>query len=329
MSAPGAPPPLLLAAAAAALAVSALLAWRYRRRAEWVPVGTLSAISLYPLKSGAPVRCRRARVTPVGLRAGAALDRSLAVVCNDTILCAMSRRRLVLVGADFSEAAVTLSAPGAEPLRLPLPTEASADTPVVRGGQFGTYNTGLDLGKAASKWLADYFADGKSYTLMYFRSGAVEARRTVDIKKPYAHFADPGDVAAFQNVTALSIMCEASLDELNSRMETPVTLDNFRLNLVVAGAAPFADDDWAFVRIGGAVMRRIKAVNRCPNTCVNPRTAEKSEAMEPLRTLRTFRLAKTKEERLMYKDSPLLGSALGVDVEGEVEVGDTVYALKK
>ncbi|XP_043195141.1 mitochondrial amidoxime-reducing component 1-like [Amphibalanus amphitrite] len=325
MSVPSAPPPLLLAAAAV-LAVSGLLAWRYSRRRHWVPVGTLSAISLYPLKSGAGLRCQHAQVTAFGLRSGPKLDRCLAVVCNDTILCAMSRRTIVLIKADLDDDSVTLSAPAMTPLRVPLPTEGNS---VVHGEQFGTHNAGLDLGEQASKWLSDYFADGKAYTLMYFRHGSVPARRTVDIPRPYARFALPSDVAAFQNVTALSVVCEASVDELNSRMETPVTLDNFRMNLTVAGAAPFADDDWAFVRIGTAVMRHIKAVQRCPNTCVDPRTGQRSQLMEPLRTLRTFRLAKTKEEKAMYKDSPLLGNALGVDVEGDINVGDTVYALMK
>ena len=164
---------------------------------------------------------------------------------------------------------------------------------------------------------------------MFFRTGSIPARRTVDIPKPYANFAKPMDVAAFQNVTALSVICQSSLDELNSRMETPVSLNNFRMNLVVSGAPAFDDDEWAFVRVGGAVMRRIKAVQRCPNTCVNPLTAERSQEMEPLKTLRTFRLAKTREERLLYKDSPILGSALGVDVEGDVAVGDVVYVMRK
>ncbi|KAF0293552.1 Mitochondrial amidoxime-reducing component 1 [Amphibalanus amphitrite] len=223
MSVPSAPPPLLLAAAAV-LAVSGLLAWRYSRRRHWVPVGTLSAISLYPLKSGAGLRCQHAQVTAFGLRSGPKLDRCLAVVCNDTILCAMSRRTIVLIKADLDDDSVTLSAPAMTPLRVPLPTEGNS---VVHGEQFGTHNAGLDLGEQASKWLSDYFADGKAYTLMYFRHGS------------------------------------------------------------------------------------------------------RSQLMEPLRTLRTFRLAKTKEEKAMYKDSPLLGNALGVDVEGDIHVGDTVYALMK
>ncbi|XP_037074700.1 mitochondrial amidoxime-reducing component 1-like [Pollicipes pollicipes] len=323
---------LPLLAAAALLGAALLLTWRRRRRpgaaATWTPAGRLAAIHLYPLKSGAGQRCQRVRVTRLGVRRGAVLDRCLAVVYQGRVVSASARRRLVLVAADVDANGVTLTAPGMPPLTVPFPQDGD-DVSMVSGTLFGYPSSGVDLGPVVSRWLAEFFGDAGVYTLMYFLPGVVTPRRTVDIPKPYASLASPDDISAFTNVTPISVICTSSLDALNSRMETPVFLENFRHNLIIEGAPAFDDDNWSFVKIGDAVLRRIKPVQRCPTTCVNPQTGERSERMEPLKTLRTFRLAKTEDEKKLYKEAPLFGTGLGVDVEGDVAVGDAIYVLRK
>lgn len=130
-------------------------------------------------------------------------------------------------------------------------------------------------------------------------------------------------------VTPISALCEASITELNRRLDTPVTVERFRHNLIIGGAPAFDDDSWRLVRVGDAILRRVKPVHRCGVTLVDPCSGERSAVMEPLRTLRKFRLAQTAEERRLYKEAPLLGSALAVDREGDVAVGDTVYVMRK
>ena len=130
-------------------------------------------------------------------------------------------------------------------------------------------------------------------------------------------------------VTPLSALCEASVAELNRRLDAPVTAERFRHNLIISGAPAFDDDSWGLIRIGEAILRRVKPVQRCGVTLVDPQTGERSADMEPLRTLREFRLARTAEERRMYKEAPLFGSALAVDREGALAVGDTVYVMRR
>lgn len=56
---------------------------------------------------------------------------------------------------------------------------------------------------------------------------------------------------------------ETSLADLNPRLERPVTLDWFRSNIVVRGVKePYDEDDYAFVRIGDVVFRRLKPCDR-------------------------------------------------------------------
>ena len=321
-------PVLLVAAALAALGVTAVLLRRRQRRC-WVPVGTLTSLHLYPLKSGARVSLQRGRVTKLGLRSDdGTVDRCLAVVCDGKVLCASNRPRLVLISADVSVSDVTLTAPGMAALTVPLPQEG-ADVSVTQVDLNKHPDSGVDLGPEVARWLSDFFPDGKTYTLLFFLPSVVTPRRTSELLKPYAHLADPEDVLTYNFATPMSAICESSIAELNRRLDTPVTLERFRHNLVIGDAPAFDDDSWRLVRVGDVILRRVKHVQRCGITMVDPCTAERSAEMEPLRTLRKFRLARSAEERRIYKEAPLLGSGLAVDQEGELAVGDTVYAMRK
>ena len=64
-------------------------------------------------------------------------------------------------------------------------------------------------------------------------------------------------------------------------------LTRFRPNVVVAGAAAFAEDGWHLVRIGDVRFRVAKPCGRCVLTTVDPDTAVKGK--EPLATLARHR----------------------------------------
>lgn len=64
-------------------------------------------------------------------------------------------------------------------------------------------------------------------------------------------------------------------------------MTRFGPNVVVAGADPFAEDDWRAIRIGGVTFRVAKGCGRCVLTTVDPRTA--ATGKEPLATLARHR----------------------------------------
>jgi uncharacterized protein YcbX len=64
-------------------------------------------------------------------------------------------------------------------------------------------------------------------------------------------------------------------------------MNRFGPNLVVAGAEPYAEDDWHHIEIGGIPMRVVKPCGRCVVTTTDQATAERGK--EPLRTLATYR----------------------------------------
>lgn len=109
------------------------------------------------------------------------------------------------------------------------------------------------------------------------------------------------------------IVSQASLDDLNARLGSPVPMDRFRPNLVIDGGVAFQEDDWTTIRIGHATFQLVKPCARCVVVTTDQRTGERGK--EPLRTLATFRGARNK---VMFGVN-----ALG-DADGMVRVGDLV-----
>jgi uncharacterized protein YcbX len=66
-----------------------------------------------------------------------------------------------------------------------------------------------------------------------------------------------------------------------------MAMDRFRPNLVVKGCAPFDEDRWKRIRIGGIELAVVKPCARCVVTTFDKKTLDRSK--EPLKTLATFR----------------------------------------
>ncbi len=109
------------------------------------------------------------------------------------------------------------------------------------------------------------------------------------------------------------ILSQASLDDLNMRLASPLPMDRFRPNLVVAGGTPFQEDFWRELAIGTARFALVKPCERCIITTTDQRTGERGK--EPLRTLATYR---NRNGKVLFGMNAM---ALAGDV---VRVGDLV-----
>jgi len=107
---------------------------------------------------------------------------------------------------------------------------------------------------------------------------------------------------------------EASLADLNARLPKALPMNRFRPNLVVRGSAPFAEDGWKRIRIGGLPMRVVKPCARCVVTTTDQATGRR-DGDEPLRTLATFR---RQGQKVMF------GQNVVHDATGPLRVGDPV-----
>lgn len=127
-------------------------------------------------------------------------------------------------------------------------------------------------------------------------------------------YARPGDIVSFADAFPLLLTNQASLDDLNRALGSAVSMERFRPNLVVRGAAAFEEERWERVVIGGIAYRAVKACTRCAVVNVDPRTATR-ESKEPLATL---------AEHHAPEGKPVFGVNLTPDLEGGVKVGDVL-----
>lgn len=85
----------------------------------------------------------------------------------------------------------------------------------------------------------------------------------------------------------LLIIGQASLDDLNARLEKPVPMNRFRPNLVFSGGAPYEEDQWRKFSVGSNSFMGVKPCSRCVLTTVDQTTGEVGR--EPLLTLSKYR----------------------------------------
>ncbi len=83
------------------------------------------------------------------------------------------------------------------------------------------------------------------------------------------------------------IIGQASLDNLNEKLEETLPMNRFRPNLVFTGGEPHEEDTWRNFTVGSNRFVGVKPCARCVLTTVNQDNAEKG--IEPLKTLSTYR----------------------------------------
>ena len=96
-------------------------------------------------------------------------------------------------------------------------------------------------------------------------------------------------VVSFADGFPYLLIGSASLDGLNKKLKQPLTMQNFRPNIVVKTSDAHEEDRWLEIQIGDIKFRNVKPCIRCVLTTINPATAVKSTDMEPLTTLMTYR----------------------------------------
>jgi uncharacterized protein len=102
-------------------------------------------------------------------------------------------------------------------------------------------------------------------------------------------YAAEHDVVSFADGFPILIISQASLDDLNQRLEQPVTMANFRPNIVVSGCEAYAEDEWHSFEIGNIKLKAVKPCSRCIFTTVDPETGMKNALHEPFNTLKSYR----------------------------------------
>lgn len=259
---------------------------------------TLTALYRYPVKS---LGGERHRVLDVQAR-GFSLDRQWMVVDpQGGFLTQRQQPRMTLIGARVDDQGVLqLCAPGMPDIAVGPCADQRVQV-TVWGDSVSAAPTDPD----ADAWLSAFL--GLPCRLVGFPREQV---RRVD-----PDFARPSDQVGFADGFPFLLISQASLDDLNGRLDRPVTIQRFRPNLVVEGCEPFAEDGWRRIRIGELDFRVAKPCSRCIIPTIDPATGVPGK--EPLRTLIGYRRRDSKVyfgQNLIHDGNGRLAAGMPVEV---------------
>jgi uncharacterized protein YcbX len=280
----------------------------------------VSQLNIYPIKSLGGISLDRVRVTDRGLY----LDRRWMLVDEGGIF--MTQRefpKMALIRPALAGDRLLLtSALHSDPLHIPVPAPAqtaatnapaSSHEPTLTPAH-GTLTVRVwddiceaqYVDPAADVWLTA--ALGVTCRLVYMPDSS---QRTVDPK-----YVPEGGITSFADGYPFLLIGQASLDELNGRLEQPIPMDRFRPNIVFTGGKPFEEDQLPPFSIGGIQFKAVKPCARCVMTTIDQQTAHKGK--EPLKTLANYR---TVGKKILF------GQNLMHEGLGELAVGDELIPV--
>jgi len=161
-----------------------------------------------------------------------------------------------------------------------------------------------------NKWFSEILKAGCRLVLM-----PEETKRKVN---PFYAVRKFKDMVSFADGYPFMLIARSSLEDLNSRLKSPLPMNRFRPNFVVDESAAFAEDTWKLVKIGDTVFHVVKPCERCVITTVAQEVGEKA-GKEPLKTLATYR---TKNGKVLFGQN-LIAEKAG----GSIRIGDKVEVL--
>jgi uncharacterized protein YcbX len=163
--------------------------------------------------------------------------------------------------------------------------------------------TATEVSRSANKWFSDALQMNVRLVVM-----PSSTQRLVD-----TDYANNNETVSFADAYPFMMIGQASLNDLNSRLDKPVLMNRFRPNFVFSGGAPYAEDRMYGFKIGNINFKGVKLCARCVLTTIDQEQATKGS--EPLRTLATYRTIKNKV---------MFGQNLLHEGEGTVRVGDKI-----
>lgn len=262
----------------------------------------LSALIYYPIKACRGFDVQISNVERMGLE----YDRRMMVSTPDgEFITQREYPKLALITPALKNGSVTLSAPNFDSVQIQI---QKTGAPTLVNIWKSKNVKAIDQGDEAAQWLSDWL--GASVRLAHIADGFKRK-----LNKDYAINTD--DHTGFADGYPILLISEASLQDLNSRLDSPIPMNRFRPNIVIKGCEAFAEDTWKRIRFGGIEMALVKPCARCVVTTIDKETLEKNK--EPLKMLSTYRKHK-------------LGAIFGMNViplnSGRLEVGMSMEIIE-
>jgi uncharacterized protein len=267
----------------------------------------LSELWIYPIKSLGGISLTQAQVTDRGLEHD---RRWLLVDENGTFLSQREHSILALFQPEMrtSGMIITYRKTGSF---IEVPLHYTKDQALFTVTVWDDSIQAFEVDAVISAWFSQIL--GFSARLVYMPH---DSHRKVD-----ADYAiSSSDVTSFSDAYPFLIIGQSSLDDLNTRLKNPITMNRFRPNFVFTGGEPYEEDTWIQFNIGTLLFYGVKPCGRCVMTTIDQEKGVVS-GKEPLKTLAKYR---------MSGNNVLFGQNLIATGVGLLSIGDSItIQLKK
>jgi len=263
---------------------------------------TISELNIYPVKSLRGISLNSAKVTDRGFR----YDRRWMLVDGNGMF--MTQRdfpQMAFINTELTDDGLKIyhREKNIEPLIIPYKPEVSK---IVNVPIWDDTCAASLIGEDSNKWFTETLDVECS---LVFQPD--ETKRTVD-----EDYAKKKEIVSFADGFPFLMIGQASLDDLNSKLEEPLPMNRFRPNIVFTGGKPFQEDKMKEFKINNITFYGVKPCARCVITTTNQETGER--LAEPLKTLATYR---------KFDNKVMFGMNLLNEGEGLISVGDQIDLL--
>lgn len=230
----------------------------------------VNQLFIYPIKSMKGIAVTQATVSQGGFE----YDRILMISEPDgTFITARQFPQLLKIKTLVSDNQVRIILPSGESICIDLNDfSSSQESTTVWGNHFTSRIASIKVNQFFSQYLH------KDVQLRWL--GRQLSRRT----KRY-----PNAPVSFADGYPYLLLNGASFNYLQQQCPEKLSIDQFRGNIILNGALPFAEDGWKTIKIGDVIFDIVKPCTRCVLTTINVISTNYLANNEPLTTLSCFR----------------------------------------
>ncbi len=270
---------------------------------------TVSQLWIYPVKSLKGISLDKVQLEKRGFQ----YDRRWMLVdANKRFISQRVYPEMALIETELSEFGVSVRAPDMPVLIIPYPDSQAGIYEEVEVLCWKDQLQAQHINTAIDNWFSEFL--NVDCELVYMPDNC---ERPVD-----TNFAKNKEITSFSDGFPNLLLSEASLNDLNSKVDIELTINRFRPNIVIAGCEPYGEDALGHFKINNIDFYAVKPCSRCVVTTVNPETGVK-ESQEPLATLAKFR----KQGQKVFFGQNLLHK-LNFVTDNTLSVGDKLEIIE-
>ena len=251
----------------------------------------ISELYIYPVKSLGGIKLNTSQLSLFGLKH----DRRWMIVDKNGIFISQREsHKMATINTAIKENQLVLSYNDSE---IIVPSVDDGRDKILVSIWSDTFKA-THVSTQVDKWLSDILE--QDCQLVYMND---TVQRQVDID-----FAPKGQNVSFADAYPILVVSQASIDDLNARLDAPVNINRFRANIIVSGANAHAEDNWQDLSINSLEYKAVKLCSRCIMPSINQETGEQDQ-VKMLAVLNRYRKIDKKikfGQNIIYKNVDII-----------------------